>query len=87
MEQGEGHRDAEGTRVSRWSCHRDEQVPEDVARLLSTVPEWFGIPEANQEYIDAAKVKETWSGTIRGRRTCTSRSWTVPTTVPGWAPR
>jgi GNAT superfamily N-acetyltransferase len=25
------------------------------------VPEWFGLPEANAEYIEAAAVKETWT--------------------------
>ncbi|WP_454295755.1 GNAT family N-acetyltransferase [Salana multivorans] len=37
-----------------------DPVPEDVARLLATVPEWFGQPEANAEYVEAAKTKETW---------------------------
>lgn len=49
------------TTLSRWLCTRDAQLPDDVARLLATVPEWFGIPEANAEYIDAARTKETWS--------------------------
>jgi GNAT superfamily N-acetyltransferase/general stress protein 26 len=44
-----------------WRCCRDEPVPDDVARLLATVPEWFGLPEANAEYIDAARAKETWT--------------------------
>lgn len=54
-----------------WTAARDIQVPDDVARLLSTVPEWFGQPEANAEYIDAARTKETWTvrdaaGTVVG---------------------
>ncbi|WP_246021245.1 GNAT family N-acetyltransferase [Arthrobacter echini] len=46
---------------SAWSSTRDHQVPEDVARLLGTVPEWFGQPECNAEYIEAARSKETWT--------------------------
>lgn len=46
---------------SPWECRRDTQLPDDVARLLATVPEWFGLEEANQEYIDAARHMETWS--------------------------
>ncbi|MCW4464293.1 GNAT family N-acetyltransferase [Glutamicibacter sp. MNS18] len=50
---------------------RDAPVPRDVERLLSTVPEWFGQPEANAEYIEAARTKETWTvrdpdGVVRG---------------------
>lgn len=44
-----------------WICQRDEHVPDDVERLLATVPEWFGLPDANQEYLDAARAKETWT--------------------------
>jgi len=39
----------------------DRPFPDDVARLLATVPEWFGRPEANAEYVEAARVKETWT--------------------------
>ncbi|WP_296136842.1 GNAT family N-acetyltransferase [uncultured Tessaracoccus sp.] len=48
-------------RPGAWDCRRDEPLPDDVARLLATVPEWFGLPEANQGYIDAARTLETWS--------------------------
>ncbi|OFT20101.1 GNAT family acetyltransferase [Dermabacter sp. HMSC08H10] len=48
-------------RPSLWECRIDTQLPDDVARLLATVPEWFGLEEANQEYIDAARHMETWS--------------------------
>lgn len=44
-----------------WTATRGGQVPDDVARLLATVPEWFGLPEANAEYIEAARTKETWT--------------------------
>lgn len=47
-----------------WVATRDVAVPQDVQRLLGTVPEWFGQPEANVEYIQAAHTKETW--TVRG---------------------
>ena len=35
-------------------------MPDEVARLLATVAEWFGIPESNAEYLEAARTKETW---------------------------
>ncbi|MGO1183744.1 MAG: GNAT family N-acetyltransferase [Micrococcaceae bacterium] len=44
-----------------WLAERDHHVPDDVARLLATVPEWFGQPESNAEYIEAARSKETWT--------------------------
>ncbi len=44
-----------------WVANRDEAVPEDVERLLATVPEWFGRPESNAEYIDDARTVETWT--------------------------
>lgn len=47
-----------------WVATRDAPVPDDVARLLGTVPEWFGRPESNAEYVEAARTKETW--TVRG---------------------
>lgn len=46
---------------TEWAAHRDEAVPEDVERLLATVPEWFGRPESNAEYIDDARTMETWT--------------------------
>ena len=44
-----------------WQARRDRQVPDDVARLLASVPEWFGIEEATAEYVQAAREKETWT--------------------------
>ncbi len=49
-----------------WLAQRDRQVPDDVARLLATVPEWFGQPASNAEYIESAQTKETW--TVRDGR-------------------
>ena len=40
---------------------KDHPVPEEVARLLASVPEWFGQAESNAEYIQAARSKETWT--------------------------
>lgn len=48
---------SEGT----WTAVRDDPVPDDVARLLATVPEWFGLDDSNAEYIEAARTKETWT--------------------------
>lgn len=55
----------------RWICLPDSQAPEAAKRLLATVPEWFGLPEANADYIEAARTKETWAvrddaGTVIG---------------------
>jgi len=49
---------------SGWTANRDAPVPDDVVRLLATVPEWFGRPESNAEYVEAAGTMETW--TVRG---------------------
>lgn len=46
---------------ARWSAVRDKQVPEDVGRLLETVPEWFGQPDSNAEYVDDSRTMETWT--------------------------
>jgi GNAT superfamily N-acetyltransferase len=39
----------------------DDPVPDDVARILGTLPEWFGLPDATVEYLKAARVMETWT--------------------------
>ena len=44
-----------------WMAQRDDAVPEDVERLLATVPEWFDRPESNAEYIDDSRTMETWT--------------------------
>lgn len=48
-------------RHSRWTAHLDRQVPGEVERLLGTVPEWFGQPDSNAGYVEAARTKETWT--------------------------
>lgn len=45
----------------QWICRPDSRVPDAARRLLATVPEWFGRPEANAAYIGAAGAKETWT--------------------------
>lgn len=45
----------------QWICRLDSRVPEAAKELLATVPEWFGLPEANADYIEAARAKETWT--------------------------
>lgn len=57
--------------MTEWKAELDTQVPDDVARLLATVPEWFGHPEANADYVEAATRLETWTvrdqgGNVRG---------------------
>ena len=54
-----------------WVAELDQHVPDDVARLLESVPEWFAQPESSAEYVEAARSKETWSvrdeeGTVVG---------------------
>lgn len=44
--------------------------PDVVARILETVSEWFGCPESNREYIDAAN-------TLRGISAITTHGITV----------
>lgn len=46
---------------NEWRAVKDQYVPKDVARLLATVPERFGQPESNAEYIAAARFMETWT--------------------------
>lgn len=52
-------------------ARRDAPVPDEVERLLATVPEWFGRPAENAAYVEAARTAETWTvrdedGTVVG---------------------
>ena len=47
--------------TSTWIARADDFVPDDVARILAGLPEWFGIPEATAEYVAAARRLETWT--------------------------
>lgn len=44
-----------------WTATRDDCVPGDFERLLHTLPEWFGRPESNAEYVLDASTMETWT--------------------------
>lgn len=44
-----------------WTCERTDPVPDDVARLLATVPEWFAQDDSNAEYVSDARTMETWT--------------------------
>lgn len=44
-----------------WTAARESALPDDAARLLATVPEWFGRPESNAEYIASANRLENWA--------------------------
>ena len=45
--------------------------PQAVARILKTLPEWFGREEANAEYIHDAERLETWTvNSSRNPRNC-----------------
>lgn len=50
----------------RWHVARDTAVPGDVARILGTLPEWFGIPESTAEYVEKARTAETWTARAGG---------------------
>ena len=43
-----------------------EHVPVEVRRLLGTVPEWFGVAEANTAYVAAATTLPSWVARIDG---------------------
>jgi len=54
-----------------WNVVKSEPMPVSAARLLNTVPDWFGQPESNAEYIEDASKMETWAvrdsdGTVIG---------------------
>ena len=36
-------------------------MPDDVRRLLDGIPEWFGRPESNDEYVESARTLPTWA--------------------------
>jgi GNAT superfamily N-acetyltransferase len=40
---------------ARWRVTSGEQDPATVERLLRLLPDWFGIPAANAEYVEAAR--------------------------------
>lgn len=44
-----------------WSAMPEPPLTEDAARLLATVPEWFGLPDATQSYIEATGTLENWA--------------------------
>lgn len=44
-----------------WTAVLDGCVPDDVARILATLPEWFGRPESTAEYVEHARTAETWT--------------------------
>lgn len=46
---------------TQWRAVRDVHVPDEFERLLLPVPEWFGRPQSNAEYVDAARSMETWT--------------------------
>jgi GNAT superfamily N-acetyltransferase len=43
-----------------WSVSTGEQAPDVVGRLLAELPEWFGIEEANREYVESASHLPTY---------------------------
>lgn len=44
----------------QWAVERSIPIPAQITEIIGSLPEWFGLPEANQEYVDAARTKETW---------------------------
>jgi GNAT superfamily N-acetyltransferase len=45
---------------SCWRVTSGEQDPATVERLLRSLPDWFGIPAANAEYVEAARELPTY---------------------------
>ncbi len=43
-----------------------EHVPVEVRRLLGTVPEWFGVAEANTRYVAEADTLPSWVARVDG---------------------
>jgi GNAT superfamily N-acetyltransferase len=44
----------------RWRVTNGEQDPATVERLLGSLPDWFGIPAANADYVAAARELPTY---------------------------
>lgn len=42
------------------------QDPEATRRILAALPAWFGIPEANEHYVRAAAVKDSYLARVDG---------------------
>ncbi|WP_345469955.1 GNAT family N-acetyltransferase [Glutamicibacter ectropisis] len=47
--------------AKEFMAHREASLPDEVARLIASVPEWFAQPESNEEYIQSARSMETWA--------------------------
>jgi GNAT superfamily N-acetyltransferase len=45
---------------ARWRVTTGEQDPATVERLLRSLPDWFGIPAANADYVAAARELPTY---------------------------
>lgn len=43
------------TVADEWIAERSAAVPDDVERLLRSLPEWFGIESSIREYVDDAR--------------------------------
>lgn len=44
-----------------WRVTSETSLTDEAARLLATVPEWFGLPEATQSYVDSTRSLENWA--------------------------
>lgn len=44
-----------------FMAHREAPLPDEIAMLIASVPEWFAQPESNEEYIQSARSMETWA--------------------------
>ena len=41
--------------------------PEATAGILAALPDWFGIPDANEHYVQAAATKQSYLALVEGR--------------------
>jgi N-acetylglutamate synthase-like GNAT family acetyltransferase len=55
------------SKAQEWLVCQSDSIPDDVARMLATVPEWFGDPQSNAEYSEDARTKETWTISDNGK--------------------
>ena len=67
----DGSRDPDKTAAMAWNGTVEPPLTDDAARLLATVPEWFGLPESTQEYVDQTRTLHNWAvrdetGTVIG---------------------
>lgn len=44
-----------------WTVTTELPLTDDARRLLASVPEWFGLPDATEDYVSSTKILENWA--------------------------